>query len=323
MSGLEETLVKAYAKRKGISEEEARAYIEAVKATGGDEALKRLAAFFEVLGASAGDIAKLDADMKSWVAPVMGVYAMKTLAAGEGRPDIEELAERLTVIKSVLGGDELTKLYEAHLNELKTQVATLAEKLEAKEREALMQAFQEQLNKVTEMYSQQIEALNNQLNNLSKLVEEYRKNPPTTAEEKESFVSRVVNLQKEIEEVRKDTQKWYKVLLELREKTGEPVLQVIGFDVLKYLYHDKDALFEVISRGARDVAENSELALAIGKPGTSEINVHLSDTAKIHFKIENMHGSVLFYGVKPVTEIYNVEIDVSEGYPNIKLIPII
>jgi len=198
---LEEALVKAYAKRKGISEEEARAYIEAVKETGGDEALNRLATFFEVLGSSAGDISKLDTDMKSWVAPVMGVYAMKTLAAGDRRKvDIEELAERLTVIKSILGGGELEKLYEAHISDLKSKVEELANRLEAKEREALMQTFQEQLNKVTEAYGQQIDYLNKQLENLSKLVEEYRKSPPTTAEEKESFISRVTSLQKEIEE---------------------------------------------------------------------------------------------------------------------------
>jgi hypothetical protein len=57
-----------------------------------------------------------------------------------------------------------------------------------------------------------------------------------------------------------------------------------------------------------------------GYPRAVEV---LGATADVHLKITRGHGTVLVYGVKPRTNLYILEMDVSEGYPMPKLTPII
>ncbi len=190
----EETLVRAMAKRKGISVDEARLYLEAVKRREGEAGLERLERFFKVLGASAGEISSMDADMKSWVSPVLGVYAMKALSGGESKkPDIEELAERLTIIKSVMGGG--TEQIQQTIQDLNAKILDLTKEMAEKDREAILS----QVAQIQENFQQQISTVTETLNSLAKIVEDMRKTPPATPVEKEGFVDRITKVQEELE----------------------------------------------------------------------------------------------------------------------------
>jgi hypothetical protein len=59
------------------------------------------------------------------------------------------------------------------------------------------------------------------------------------------------------------------------------------------------------------------------KPGYPKLAVRLASTATVHLKLLREHGCLLLYGVKPRTGLYGVEMDVSKGYPQPKLTPIL
>ncbi len=48
-----------------------------------------------------------------------------------------------------------------------------------------------------------------------------------------------------------------------------------------------------------------------------------SAMADVHLRVTRGYGIALVYGVKPPTNVYALEMDVSEGYPMPKLTPII
>jgi len=59
------------------------------------------------------------------------------------------------------------------------------------------------------------------------------------------------------------------------------------------------------------------------KPGYDRLAKILGAIADVHFKMTREHGALLLYGLKPRTEIYAVEMDVTKGYVMPKLTPII
>ncbi|MFQ6055589.1 MAG: gas vesicle protein GvpD basic region 2 domain-containing protein, partial [Methanosarcinales archaeon] len=122
--------------------------------------------------------------------------------------------------------------------------------------------------------------------------------------------------------LKKDFQNWNEVVLNLKEKTGESVLRLIGYDTMESLL-GRSALSEIISLEAQSISDNKDLGIAIGKDSTPETNKILADIAEIHLKIEKRNRVLIIYGKKPETGIYAVTPDISNGYPDIKLTPIV
>ncbi|MHC1596571.1 MAG: hypothetical protein ACXQTO_06970, partial [Candidatus Syntropharchaeales archaeon] len=120
-----------------------------------------------------------------------------------------------------------------------------------------------------------------------------------------------------------DVAKWQKIWKNLREDTGNPVLNTVGFDVLDYIYNSKDELLKLMSILARSTADASSLTIALGRDSTENVNRYLADISNIHLKLEALSGSIVIYGVKPRTELYYMSLDVSGGYPRVKLDPIV
>ncbi|HID27137.1 MAG TPA: hypothetical protein EYP22_04820 [Methanosarcinales archaeon] len=122
--------------------------------------------------------------------------------------------------------------------------------------------------------------------------------------------------------LKKDFQNWNEMVLNLKEKTGESVLRLIGYDTMEALF-GRSALSEIISLEAQSISDNKDLGIAIGKDSTPETNKILADIAEIHLKIEKRNRVLIIYGKKPETGIYAVTPDISNGYPDIKLTPIV
>ncbi len=115
---------------------------------------------------------------------------------------------------------------------------------------------------------------------------------------------------------------WIKTMRKLgRETRGEPVLGILGLDTLEYKYGISEIEKE-IAIGISAMKDSNSVVVGIARQG-QELIEKLSQMADTHFKVKNVNGAVVIYGVVPRTEIYNFSLDVSEGHSEIKLTPIV
>ncbi|MFQ6050158.1 MAG: ATPase domain-containing protein [Candidatus Hydrothermarchaeota archaeon] len=114
---------------------------------------------------------------------------------------------------------------------------------------------------------------------------------------------------------------WVKTQKELRKKTGKPIYHHFGFDILEYRYGEQ-SLIEETSKITTMIKSNGDLGIAVTKPGLKS-KQELANIASVHLKIMNIHGFTVFYGIQPITELYLTNVDISKGYPKIKLCPIV
>lgn len=115
---------------------------------------------------------------------------------------------------------------------------------------------------------------------------------------------------------------WIKTIRELERKTkGEPVLGVMGLDSIEYTYGASEVEKE-IGVGISLTKVSNHVVLGIAKQGQA-LTDKLSQMSTTHFVVKNVNGAIVVYGVVPRTGIYNVSVDVSEGYNNVKLTPIV
>lgn len=115
---------------------------------------------------------------------------------------------------------------------------------------------------------------------------------------------------------------WIKTIRELERKTkGAPVLGVMGIDSLEYTYGASEVEKE-IGVGISLTKISNDVVLGIAKQGQALID-KLSQMSTTHFVVKNVDGAIVVYGVIPRTGIYDVSVDVSKGYNNVKLTPIV
>jgi len=119
-----------------------------------------------------------------------------------------------------------------------------------------------------------------------------------------------------------DFEERFKLELELMERTGQPVLNVEGADMLIDAYGPAGAL-TYLKACATKAREVGGLCAIILKPGYPRLAKILASMADVHLKFVRRHRVVFVYGVRPTTGLYALEMDTSEGYPMPKLTPII
>jgi hypothetical protein len=119
-----------------------------------------------------------------------------------------------------------------------------------------------------------------------------------------------------------DFEERFKLELELMERTGRPVLDIVGVDMLIDAYGPAGALTYLKACSTR-TREVGGLCVIVLKPGYPRLAKILASMADVHLKFTRRHRVVLVYGVRPTTGLYALEMDTSEGYPMPKLTPII
>lgn len=119
-----------------------------------------------------------------------------------------------------------------------------------------------------------------------------------------------------------DYAKYLEAERELMENTGQPVLHLVGPDTLIDMYGVRETLSAIRTYATR-IREMGSLGIVVLKSGYPRLAKILRATTDIHLKITRKHGSVLVYGIKPRTNLYVLEMDVSRGYAMPKLTPII
>jgi len=115
---------------------------------------------------------------------------------------------------------------------------------------------------------------------------------------------------------------WIKTMRKLGKGTrGEPVLGILGLDTLEYKYGISEIEKE-ITIGISAIKDSNSVVIGIARQG-QELIEKLSQMADTHFKVKNIDGAIVIYGVVPRTEIYNLSLDVSKGHSEVKLTPIV
>jgi archaellum biogenesis ATPase FlaH len=105
-----------------------------------------------------------------------------------------------------------------------------------------------------------------------------------------------------------DPEQWgRKVLLEgdgLRERTGRPILNIIGLDTLEFAFGYKQ-LLNMVNLMIHRWKETSDINVLVVKTGQESLNmaIHTADT---YFLVNELNGGLCIYGVIPRTEPYNM-----------------
>lgn len=119
-----------------------------------------------------------------------------------------------------------------------------------------------------------------------------------------------------------DLEVWGKELLEkwddLRERTGRPILNIIGMDTMEFAFGYKK-LLNMANRMICKWKETNDINVLVVKTGQESINmaIHTADT---YFLVKELNGGLCLYGVIPRTEPYNLLL---EDHNRISLIPIV
>jgi archaellum biogenesis ATPase FlaH len=115
---------------------------------------------------------------------------------------------------------------------------------------------------------------------------------------------------------------WGKELLEkwdgLRERTGRPILNIIGMDAMEFAFGYKK-LLNMANRMIRKWKETNDINVLVVKTGQESINmaIHTADT---YFLVNELNGGLCLYGIIPRTEPYNL---LFENQNKISLTPIV
>ncbi len=105
---------------------------------------------------------------------------------------------------------------------------------------------------------------------------------------------------------------------ELRERTGRPILSIIGLDAMEFAFGYKEVL-NMANIMIRKWKETNDTNVLVVKTGQESLNmaIHTADT---YFLVNELNGGLCLYGVIPRTEPYNMLL---EDRNRISLTPIV
>jgi len=119
-----------------------------------------------------------------------------------------------------------------------------------------------------------------------------------------------------------DPEAWGKELLQkwdvLRERTGRPILNIIGLDAIEFAFGYNEVL-NLTNIMIRKWKETNDINVLIVKSGQQSINmaIHTADT---YFLVNELNGGLCLYGIIPRTEPCNMLL---EDRNRISLTPIV
>ncbi len=119
-----------------------------------------------------------------------------------------------------------------------------------------------------------------------------------------------------------DPEKWSRDMLkkwdDLRERTGRPILNIIGLDAMEFAFGYKEVL-NMANLMIQRWKETNDINVLVVKTGQESLNmaIHTADT---YFLVNELNGGLCLYGVIPRTEPYNMLL---EERNRISLTPIV
>ena len=113
---------------------------------------------------------------------------------------------------------------------------------------------------------------------------------------------------------------YIKEAVELSSNLSKNVVHLLSADNLTFIVERYTPA--VIGRSVIANRLGKDLMIYVSKPSIPEMTKVFADVLSIHFKIEERNGSMILFGKKPKTIIYNIEPDASRGC-RVKLTPIV
>jgi len=114
---------------------------------------------------------------------------------------------------------------------------------------------------------------------------------------------------------------WKRARDELREKTGQPVLEILGMDTLESTFGEENVK-SMLALAATNTRHQGNLTIVLIKPGMEDIARRIANISEVHLRLMREHGTLLLFGQKPRTGLYVMEMDASRGHPLPKLTPV-
>ena len=99
-----------------------------------------------------------------------------------------------------------------------------------------------------------------------------------------------------------------------------PFLSFVAFDTLESVYGDH--VFEQMTGHLSAVRRSRDLFIGHVSPMT-KTTPKLANLAHIHMRVQNVNGSILLFGQKPYTELFNLSLTYPRGAPKLVLTPIV
>ena len=113
--------------------------------------------------------------------------------------------------------------------------------------------------------------------------------------------------------------KWSNVEYQL-PKSQHPFLSMLSFDTLESVYGP--GVLEALSGHIASVRRMKDIFIGMTTPLTAS-SQKLASMASQYVRVENLDGSIVLYGEKPHTELYNVSFSDAAGVPKAVLTPIV
>jgi KaiC/GvpD/RAD55 family RecA-like ATPase len=114
-------------------------------------------------------------------------------------------------------------------------------------------------------------------------------------------------------------QRYIQAAVEFESRIRKNILHLLSGDNLTYI--TKEFTPDVIGRSVLATRTGKDLLIFVTKPSLLTMTEAVADIVSIHFKIEEKNGSMILFGKKPKTVIYNIEPDTSREC-RVKLTPI-
>jgi hypothetical protein len=119
-----------------------------------------------------------------------------------------------------------------------------------------------------------------------------------------------------------DPEEWGREVLsradDLRERTGRPILNIIGLDTIEFAFGYKQ-LLNLANLMIQRWKETNDINVLVVKTGQESLNMAIH-TADAYFLVDELNGGLCIYGVIPRTEPYNMLL---EERNRIRLTPIV
>lgn len=113
--------------------------------------------------------------------------------------------------------------------------------------------------------------------------------------------------------------KWSNVEFQL-PKSQRPFLALMAFDTLESVYNER--VLEQMTGVLASVRRSNDIFVGIATPESASA-VKLENVAHVVLHVDSVNGSIVLYGEKPYTELFNLSWDWSSGAPKAVLRPIV
>jgi len=113
--------------------------------------------------------------------------------------------------------------------------------------------------------------------------------------------------------------KWSNIEFQL-PKSDRPFLALMAFDTLESVYNDR--VLEQMSGVLAAVRRSNDVFVGFVTPQSASA-AKLENIAHVVLHLDSVNGSVVLYGEKPYTELFNLSWDWSSGVPKAVLRPIV